>query len=212
MYHRSHAECQMDMNSVERIQEYSSIDSEKYKDPTFVSGGDISVEKGHKDGAYRDRLGEGAGDIHSSLPSLPTSTPNHSYTKLTTAADDDDDTGCANTDNTNIHTDIHTDHDASHNSNSLFVELVNATSPSTTTITSAATSPTTSNTSSYYSKSRSGYNPPGAWPTYGRVEYRNITVKYPSADKPALQGISFVLPSKRKVGGKVLCVFVCVLC
>ena len=50
------------------------------------------------------------------------------------------------------------------------------------------------------SRGSTQYCPPHTWPTNGRVEYRDITLQYPSAAQPALREISFVVPSKMKVG------------
>ena len=38
------------------------------------------------------------------------------------------------------------------------------------------------------------------WPHAGVVEFRNISLTYDSAPEPVLKNVSFVVPSKKKVG------------
>jgi ABC-type multidrug transport system fused ATPase/permease subunit len=128
-----HAECQMDMNSVERIKEYCELDSEKY----------ISLVNSN-----------GEEQIESSLENKK-----NILTYLSHFLDNARNKALSTNE---IGKESKNDKESSRTNNNIYV--------------------------------------PSLWPSQGKIEFRNISLKYKSTEEPVLRNISFTIPGKKKIG------------
>lgn len=65
---------------------------------------------------------------------------------------------------------------------------------------SGSVSLSTQSNASHFLPSPSSINVSPDWPSAGVVEFRDVVLKYESAPEPVLKGVSFLIPSKKKVG------------
>ena len=56
-------------------------------------------------------------------------------------------------------------------------------------------------------ESSEGSKPPSDWPQKGRLEFRNVTLRYFAMEAPALDNLSFTIREGEKIGivGKLKC-------
>jgi ABC-type multidrug transport system fused ATPase/permease subunit len=44
------------------------------------------------------------------------------------------------------------------------------------------------------------YSPSAEWPEFGKIEFQNVKLKYPSSEAFSLDGVSFIIQPKQKIG------------
>lgn len=134
---RTHADCQMNLNSVERLKEYSNLESESY------------IPKSKK--KYVSNLHRST--TTSTTPSIsPTATSSTSTTEPLTITD--------------VSMLSKVTFTKKHNNNNMTMMM----------------------------------NGSSTWPNEGKIEFRNISMRYASSADSVLKKISFLIPSKSKMG------------